>query len=493
MMTKRRLPSIALLLVLVVLVVVFVLATSSPRAELFYTADQRKAFTVQSNMRLNQVSLFSNFYIPGATVDEPQIVSSFGATECRVRATLDARYEEVEGVTATVYDLDFEGTYRLRYGGPSPTATLEIVFPFPTGLGTLNRVYFLVDGEEPSGVQYSLDTITWWTELEAGEEREIVVRYRARGAGSFTYALDRNRRLENLDVAIVVQGLVGSEVPDDTLPTTAVGDVEGGEQFAWQYEALIADRNIQVELPTRPGFVQRVEELQQPLHTLALFSPLLVGGFVAALVGVHWLTGVRLSFLHYLLAGLGLFLFYPGLTFLSGVLELPWAAVTASIVVTGLLVAFLGIAAGWWRTWWSTLLLAIVFLGLFSLGSMSRWRGLLITAGGALLVGVFMVLVARWQAARSEPRPTNPIKVQESTGDGPEVEETAATEPEESASSARYCLHCGAELVEAFAFCPACGHDAKPFRRCPVCGAAHYVSPEAELHHCPACGERMGE
>jgi hypothetical protein len=492
MMTKRRLPSIVLLLVLIALVVVYVLATSSPRAEFFYTANQRHAFDIQNGMRLNQVSLFSNSYIPGATVDEPQLVSSFGATECRVRATLDARYEEVEGVTATVYDLDFEGTYRLRYGGPSPTATLEIVFPFPTGLDTLNQVYFLVDGEEPSGVQYSLSTITWWTELKAGDEREIVVRYRARGAGSFTYALDRNRRLEDLDVVIVVQGLAGSEVPDDALPTTAVKDVEGGEQFAWQYEALIADRNVQVELPTRPGFVQRVEGLQQPLHTLALLSPLFVGGFVAALTGVHWLTGVRLSFLHYLLAGLGLFLFYPGLTFLSGVLELPWAAVTASVVVTGLLVAFLGIAASWRRTWWSTLLLAVVFLGLFSLGSMSQWRGLLITAGGTLLVGMFMVLVARWQATKSKSQISNASDVQESTK-SEKVEEPMAVESEEPMPTTYYCSHCGAELVEAFAFCPACGHDAKAFRRCPACGTAHYVSPEAELRHCPACGEQMGE
>jgi hypothetical protein len=63
----------------------------------------------------------------------------------------------------------------------------------------------------------------------------------------------------------------------------------------------------------------------------------------------------------------------------------------------------------------------------------------------------------------------------------------------EPSPPARYCPHCGGPLDEAFAFCPACGHDAQMFRRCEACGAKHYVPPEAQLAHCPACGERMGE
>ena len=100
------------------------------------------------------------------------------------------------------------------------------------------------------------------------------------------------------------------------------------------------------------------------LKTYSLVSPLFVACFVGCLVGVHYLIAVRLPFQHYLLAGLGFFLFYPVLTFLSGALELPWAAFLALAVVIGLLVAFLGFAAGWRRTWWSTR----------RPGSGSRWR-----------------------------------------------------------------------------------------------------------------------
>jgi hypothetical protein len=503
-MVKRWLSSAALLVMLGVLVVAYVVVTSDFAAEI-YTPGQQQALIVHRRLHLTQSAPVSNFYrgyvgdelvvLEANEADAPGIAATMGATDCRVRAALDARYEQVEGFTTTVYDLDFEGTYTLRYAGAVPTTTLELIFPFPAGLDTLNQVYFLVDGEEPSGVQYSLNNITWWTEMASGDEREVIVRYRARGVGSFRYALEHNRRLENLDVEITVQGLGGSEVVDGSLPTTAFEDAEDGEQilrekFAWRYEALIADRDVQVELPTRMSFLQRVEQLREPMRRIALASPLLVAGFVGCLAGLHRLSGIQLPLQHHLLAGLGFFMFYPALTFLSGALELPWAVALASVVVTGLLVAFLGFAAGWRRTWWQVLLLCAVFLGLFSLGAMSQLRGLLFTTGGLLLVGAFMLLVARRRVERSNLQ--SQIPDLESVRESDSVDEPK-TEPEKPELRARYCPHCGAELDEAFAFCPACGHDAKPFRRCPACGTEHYVSPDVDLSHCPACGERMGE
>jgi hypothetical protein len=216
---------------------------------------------------------------------------------------------------------------------------------------------------------------------------------------------------------------------------------------------------------------------------------------------------------------LGFFLFYPALTFLSGVLELLLAAAVALFVVTGLLIVFLGRAVGWRRAWLQTLLLCTVFLGLFSLGAMSQLRGLLFTTGGLLLVGAFMLPVARQRPLKpavdetdfGEPSEGSASEADEA-GEATEVtlsEEQSATElsaeidapespatiptPPTPAPPARYCPHCGGPLDEAFAFCPACGRDAKPFHRCPTCGAEHYVSSDTELSHCPACGERMNE
>jgi len=497
-MIKRWLPSAILLLILSVLVVTYVLVVSGLQGDVVYTPDQREALIVHERLNLSQAAPLWNTYVWDEAAGAPALGSTLGATACKVRATLDARYEEVEGVSTTVYDLDFDGAYTLRYSGPT-TTTLELVFPFPTGLDTLNQVYFLVDGEEAADAQYSLSGITWRTEVESGAEHEIVVRYRARGVGSFRYTLDHNRRLENLDVEILVRGLTGSQVPDDSLPTTTVESTGGGEQFAWQYDALIADRDVQVTLPDRPGFVQRVERLRESLLRLSLSAPLFVALFVACLVGMHRLSGVRLPFHHYLLASCGFFLFYPALTFLCGVLDLAPAAAVALVAVTALLLAFLGRVAGWRRTWWQTFLLVTIFLGLFSLGTMSRWHGLLLTTGGLLLVGAFMQLIAQqWRQhppeieALEEIEPTS----QESPAIEPQPEvglapATTSPEPVAPPPPSRYCPHCGAPLDETFAFCPACGRDARLFRRCPACGSEHYVPPEADLSHCPACGNPM--
>jgi len=502
---KRQLINIILLAILSLFVLVYAVASLGIPSGLHgaYTVNEQRALVAHERMNLTQAPLYSNLYIEGERVvpkdGQAGAGATMGAKDCRVQAALEARYGEVEGVAATVYDLDFEGAYRLQYTGHAPTSTLELVFPFPEGLDTLNQVYFKVDGEEPEDVQYNLNSITWWSEVERGEEHEIVVQYRARGVGSFRYALDRNRRLENLDVEIAVRGLTGSEVPENSLPTTSVENGEEEELFAWRYDALIADRDVQVALPLQAGSVQRLQQLQKPLRTLALTSPLFVLLFVACLFGMHRLTGVRLPLQHYLLAGLGFFLFYPALTFLCGLLDLGAAAAVAVAAVTGLQFLFLGRSIGWRRAGWQTLLLCLVFLGLFSLGAMSRLRGLLFTTGGLLLVGAFMLLLARHRP----PEPPEPAPLQEAESEGedlpePEtpaadVQQTEPSEPPPPPSPSRYCPLCGGPLDEGFAFCPACGHEAKLFRRCPACGAEHYAPPEAELDHCPACGSRLAD
>jgi hypothetical protein len=293
----KRFFNVILLAILVVLVLVYALTFATPGSRRAYipgAADEQRALAVHERLNLAQSAPVLNTYsgkveLEGSTggfivtADQEASlapISTMGATDCQVRATLGARYGEIEGVTTTVYDLDFEGTYLLSYPGPQPTIILQLVFPFPQGLDTLNQVYFLVNGKEPPGVQYTMDSITWWAQLEAGEEQEVVVRYRARGVGSFRYAIDHNRRLETLDVEIAVQGLTGSEVPEGSLPTTAVENAKGEQLFVWRYDALIADRDVQVTLPIQTGSVQRLEQLREPLRRFAQASPLFIILFV---------------------------------------------------------------------------------------------------------------------------------------------------------------------------------------------------------------------
>ncbi|TET52221.1 MAG: hypothetical protein E3J64_05545, partial [Anaerolineales bacterium] len=319
-----------------------------------------------------------------------------------VRASLDARLEQKEGVGVTVYDLEFVGEYRLSHSGES-TVTVQLLFAFPPNLQTLHAVTFLVDGEEPEDVGYSTSGISWWAELYPGTQHDVAVSYKAGGASSFTYALHQNRRTD-VDASVVISGVVGTEVPDHALPPTAEESTEEGYVLTWAYTGLIADRNIQITLPTQLSFAQRVAALQEDFQVMAGLAPFLVGLFLASLAGVLDLGGIRLKLEGYLLAGFGIALFYPLLTFLSGLAGVGIAAPIAVLVIAGLLQVFPGLAVGWRRVRFQLAWLAVIFLGFFSLGVISPWRGLALTGGALLLVGTFMLLYARRRAAeRTKP------------------------------------------------------------------------------------------
>ncbi len=507
--TKSTFVNGILLMGLVGVMIAYLAVIGGDIASHLYTPDQYEYLSYNRARVLSQAAPVWNLLaegqivgqdgsVTGAPLSDGQAVAALlSGLETRVQAALDARYEEQEGVVVTVYDLDFHSEYHLVYPGPAVTTTIELFFPFPGNLETLHEVRFMVDGVEPPEAQYALDGIRWRTEMEAGAEHDIEIGYKADGVNSFTYALNHGRRSDVLDVEIAVSGLTGSKVAESSLPATeSVEDKEGGT-FTWDYAHLIPNRDIQVNLPTRLGFAQRVEQLQDDFRTLAGLAPFLVGLFLASLAGLFRLSGTRLTLTTFLLTGLGLVLFYPLLTFLSGLVNLTLAAAVAFLLVSGLVIVFLGLAAGWRQTAGRVGLLLVIFLGIFSLGMLTPWWRLLLTAGGFLLVGAFMFHYAR----RPEPAP-EPIIAQP-----PAEESEEETEPEEKPATVvapapvkvvpepepthRHCPHCGRELADDHNFCSGCGHDASPFHRCANCGHEQFVPPDSGLAHCTHCGHPL--
>ncbi|MCP4542306.1 MAG: zinc-ribbon domain-containing protein [Chloroflexi bacterium] len=507
--TKSTLINGILLMGLVGMMIVYLIVIGGDVATHVYTAGQYEYLSYNRGRVVSQSApvwnLLSEAQVVGqdGTVnplipDGQTMAAILSGLETRVQADLNARYEEQEGVVVTVYDLDFHSEYHLAYPGPAITTTIELFFPFPSNLETLHEVRFMVDGVEPPEAQYALDGIRWQTEMEIDGEHDIEIGYKADGVNSFTYALNHGRRSDVLDVNITVSGLDGSKVAKSSLPPTKSTADEGSEIFTWDYTHLIPNRDIQVNLPTRLGFAQRVEQLQDDFRTLAGLAPFLVGLFLASLAGLLHLSGTRLTMTTFLLTGFGLVLFYPLLTFLSGLVNLTVAAVAAFLLVSGLLIVFLGLAAGWRQTAGRVGLLLVIFLGIFSLGLLTPWWRLLLTVGGFLLVGAFMLHYARRPVAL-EPV-LEPIITQ-----SPAEESEKETEPEEEPtltitpssvevvpeSSHRHCPHCGRELADDHNFCSGCGHDASPFHSCANCGHEQFVPPESGLAHCTHCGQSL--
>jgi len=453
-----------------------------------YTSAQQEYLDYNDRLNIAQGAPFVNLLAFGDTGGTPEMVTLMPSGESRVQAALNAHYEEQQGVSVTIYDLEFQGQYLLT-GTTSPTATVELYFPFPGSLETLHDVRFLVDDVEPSDANYTTRGISWRTTLQSGETRRINISYKARGANSFAYGLPRDQRSQ-IDVVVTVTGLSGSNVPRTSLPTTGNTSADERETFTWNYTGLIAYRDIQLSLPTRLSFVQRIAQLQDEFRALAGLAPFLVGLFVACLAGLFSLNGLRFRLEGYLLAGLGLALFYPFLTFTSGVIGILPAAIVTLVVVSGLLFVFLGLAVGWAKTWRPLGLLLLVFVGFFSLGMLTPWRGLLLTSGSLLLLGTFMWVYAR------RPLGLSPISVSKSETLTATPAGAAGSQPVMAQSPVEtlktpvhaYCFHCGRVLEDTYRFCPGCGHDAQAIRRCSHCDHLQYVPPDTEPVYCVQCG-----
>lgn len=434
----------------------------------------------------------------------------------QVRTRLEARYEDRDGVSVTVYDLTFQGVYRLEHTG-AVSETVELYFPFPGNLDTLHQVIFSVDGTEPSDVSYRPDGIRWLVTLEPGEAHEVSIGYCADGASSFSYGLQHGQRAD-VDVEVAVQGVTGSSVSKNALPASNVEYAEDRELWVWRYEGLIAEKDIQLELPARLSFAQRVALLQDDLRVLAGMAPPLVGLYLLSLAGAFYLSGLRLPIETYLLAGCGLALYYPMLTFLSGLAGVVPAAIGATVIVAGLQVGFLGMVIGWRQARWRVGLLLAVFVGFASLGMLTPWRGLMLSVGGILLVGMFMVLYAQRKSVQDESPRGSTTSVAGAEGavatgkadaeltssridvddeideslSGIDVEVCSVEAPTECDRGAvpmsQHCPFCGRELEGDYVYCPGCGHDTTAVRACTACGHQQRVVSGQEKQYCVQCG-----
>ncbi len=469
---------------LVGLLLAYIIVVNNLPAQI-YTRAQQEYLSYNATRKISQVAPLLNII----QADNQIVAVNLPGQKSIVQANLNARYEEQENVSITIYDLDFQGEYQLTHSGPM-SSTVELFFPFPANLETLHNVRFLVDGQEPPEARYSTQGISWQTVLETSQEHQIVISYKADGVNSFAYGLHQNQR-SDVDVTITVTGLLGSKVSSSSLPTTASKLIENSEIFTWSYTGLIADRNIQLTLPTRLSFAQRIAHLQDDFYTLSILAPFLVAAFLISLAVILHLSGLSLPLENYLLIGLGLALFYPTFTFLSGVINVIPAAGLTLLLISGLLSVFLGLVVGWRKVWWRIGLLLVVFLGIFSLGMLTPWRGLLLSVGSLLLVAVFMLLYAR-RPLISEP---DTLVDADSKSEAPLPQNEApppsesVLPPPEATPVSTHCPHCARLLADDFSFCPGCGHDTSYLHHCLGCGHQQLVPSELEQVYCLSCGQ----
>ena len=420
----------------------------------------------------------ASFQLSDSLSQLPPITINFATWENEIEAEIDAHYDDKEGQQRTLYDLNFASNYQFSYG-EIPTTTLEFIFPFPENLTTLHDVHFLVNGEKPTDVQFTPQQIRWVTPVVAGDEFEIGVQYKASGEGQFVYALRQGLRADSLKATFVVNGVPGSTIAAGSLPTTEQDTVEGQDVFKWQYQDLIVDQNIQLDLPVTPTIAQQTAVFHHELALLRQIAPLLVILFLLTFALMLRMTEWKLSLPGYLLLGLTTAWFYPFFTFLSYEIGLKWAGIVAVVIIFVLLLLFLRLLLKTWRVGFILAWPFSICVGALSLGLFSSYAAVWLVVGGTLLGGTLLVAYAK-----------RPFTLTSSPTTASHIE----TETEQSETSPIYCPKCGRLQHEDFDYCPSCSFDNEQLQRCHHCHHEQiiYTAEENEepIAYCLHCGEQ---
>lgn len=476
-----------------------------------YTTEQQVWLRENSARQVNQLapevnySLFSTVGGDQVTAPKP---TAFGARESHVTADLNVRYKEKDGATVTAYDVRFAATYLIANPDAQKASLVEMSFPFPQTAAVLSEVTFTVGGVEPPDVTYSMQSIQWKATLEPGQERQVEVRYRAEGVGSFAYSVPQSQRMKDFDLQVTLHGAQDINVPESALAPTARQDGAKESVLTWRYINTITNRNVQVELPARPklAFAQRVEKLGQFFMQLALAAPLLTVLFLVCWLVIARLEALRVAHEHTALLGIGFFLFYPLFIFLAGFVDLSLAFAIA-LLVAGALVVGYGVRVLGGRLVTVYLIpLLVIFYGLLTRGlTEPRYLGLMLVISSVALVALFMWRFSRRKppvvaqaAPGEEAKPVPPVKeikqpalVREANVEAPVKEaEPDAARADDVEETRRYCVHCGQQTARGFRFCPQCGQGTQMTRQCARCGL-EYIPAGEMPSYCPACGEKQ--
>lgn len=207
----------------------------------------------------------------------------------------------------TLYDAAFSGNFTFRNLNHG-MERIRLVFPFPPGSTQARDVSLKIKGEdgnfnEPEGVEYTLDGIRWTGTLERGRLLHAKVTYGAQGRNRYLYEGPGAGRAGIFKLRLSLSGVTSEYIPADTLKPTTIEQ----QRLVWDYENLVTDRKIIVEIPGAMSPVGRVILLSK----LAAFAILLFGAgflYLSDLDRPGSLDAFRWG--HFLLLALNYFLFF---------------------------------------------------------------------------------------------------------------------------------------------------------------------------------------
>src|SRR3989339_734844 len=157
--------------------------------------------------------------------DDKVVAKNVKLVSSQVKVDIKMDYRRKGLAYFPTFVTDFEGSYKIK-NDTNRDARANLSFPLP-GSGNLVWNVEVLAGGSSDGAVINSRELAWVGPMKAGEEKDIVVKYAARGMEEFSYLLAESSGLQNFDLKVNVSGAESIDFPKGALsPVTAVEDPE---------------------------------------------------------------------------------------------------------------------------------------------------------------------------------------------------------------------------------------------------------------------------
>lgn len=303
----------------------------------------------------------------------------------------------------TRYEVVCKGTITFRHPSEEDTAIL-LAIPFPQGVTEARDVKLMLTlgenqkAQEPDNVIYHQTGIFWSGNIPKDSRITASIHFLAVGRENFVYVLPRSRQMREVKLNLTLSGVTTPVIPDHALQPTS----RNGNQISWEFNNLVTDRSIVIEIPGASTPLGKVMLLFR-LMALAL---LLFGAglwYLSEQQKPGLLENFRLG--HFFLLAMNYSLFFIIFSVLGfhgklGAIEIMSISALFSIPLLVLHVSrVVGFQFAILRMFPLTLFtLGIVLNGVYG----EEWRDYIFIAGGIFVIAYVTLSYDKWSSAREK-------------------------------------------------------------------------------------------
>jgi hypothetical protein len=182
-----------------------------------------------------------------------------------LKMALASSYHQIDVVVYTRWQAECEGRLVFRHPGGKDPAGVLLFVPFPEAVVEARDVELhLTRGPDlrpftPAQVLYRHEGIYCLCDLKPEQSLTARVRFTALGRERFAYRLPPAQQLQAVTIDLQLSGGTAITIPDDSLQPTR----RDGEKLQWDFQNLVSDRRIIVQIPAARAPVAQVLFLWQ--------------------------------------------------------------------------------------------------------------------------------------------------------------------------------------------------------------------------------------